>query len=93
MVPQSGEYTFYTVSDDGIRFWLADQLVLAAYDDHASQEDVVDIALEAGDYPIRVEYYEHGGHAVARLLWKVGGTDRGAIPASNLFHLVEQERH
>ena len=89
---EPGTYSFYTLSDDGIRLWLGEQLVLAEYDDHAPQEDLVDLVLEAGDYPLRVEYYEHGGRAVARLLWKLGGSDRGAIPAENLFHLIDQER-
>lgn len=91
-ISEPGTYSFYTMSDDGIRFWLGEQLILAEYDDHAPKEDVVDVVLEAGDYPLRVEYYEHGGLAVARLLWKFAGQDRGAIPAENLFHLIEQER-
>jgi hypothetical protein len=91
-ISEPGTYSFYTLSDDGIRFWLGDQLVLAEYDDHKPQEDVVDLVLEPGDYPLRVEYYEHGGRAVARLLWKFGGNDRGAIPSEHLFHTLEQER-
>lgn len=92
-VPVAGKYSLTVISDDGIRVWLGEQLVVAEYTDHAPREDLVDLPLEVGDYPLRVEFYENGGLAVARLFWQLDGGERAPIPAECLFHTLEQERY
>ena len=44
------------------------------------------ITLQAGQYyDIRMEYYENGGGAVARLAWSSPSRPRESIPATRLF--------
>ncbi len=92
-VPVAGKYSLTVLSDDGIRVWVGEQLVVAEYSDHAPREDLVDLPLEVGDYPLRVEFYENGGLAVARLFWQLDGGERAPIPAECLYHTLDQERY
>lgn len=79
-------YTFYTTSDDGIRLWVDDQLVINSWVDQAPTEHSGAIALAAGaTYDIRVEYYERGGGAVARLEWSSPSQPREVVPPHALY--------
>src|ERR1700674_2071606 len=66
----SETYTFYTVSDDGVRLWVNNQLLVDNWGDHGPTENSGTITLAAGQkYNIKIEYYEHGGGATMKLLW------------------------
>ncbi len=65
----AGSYRFTTTSDDGIRVYVDSQLLINHWDDHAVQIDTADINISAGHHLITVEYYEHGGLAVAKVVW------------------------
>jgi YVTN family beta-propeller protein len=81
---QSGAFRFRTVSDDGIRLWVAGRLLIDRWDDHATSiDDSVAVDLVAGQrYEVRLEYYENAGDAVARLHWlRPGQTQFEPIPA------------
>jgi glucose/arabinose dehydrogenase len=81
----SGTHTFYTVSDDGVRLWVNNVQVINNWTDHAPVENSGTISLTAGQsYTIRMEFYENGGGAVARLLWSATGVAKEVIPASQL---------
>ena len=57
----TGTYTFYTVSDDGVRLWVNGQQIINNWTDHGTTENSGTIALTAGQrYDIRMEYYENG---------------------------------
>ncbi|HYE05099.1 MAG TPA: RICIN domain-containing protein [Planctomycetota bacterium] len=78
-------YTITTVSDDGIRVWIDDRLVIDAWNDHAPRSDRGTVALRAGArVAIRVEYYENGGGAVARLLWASASQPEQIVPETRL---------
>jgi hypothetical protein len=82
----SEAYTFYTVSDDGIRLWVNNQLIIDRYYDQGPTEWSGVISLQAGFlYDIRVEYYENGGGAVARLLWSSPSVAKEVIPSTQLY--------
>src|SRR5262249_31378718 len=82
----SETYTFYTQSDDGVRLWVNSQLLIDNWTDHAPTENSATIALVAGQkYDIKMEYYENGGGAVAKLLWSSPSTAKQAIPTSQLY--------
>lgn len=74
--PTTGNYRFQTVSDDGVRLWVNNQLIINNWNDHAAATDTsTTIALQAGyAYDVRLEYYENTGQAVIRLLWSPPGT-------------------
>lgn len=53
------------ISDDGIRIWIGDELVLDRWSVHESTVDRVPIP--AGSHRLRVEYFEHTGFAELRV--------------------------
>jgi len=82
----SGTYTFFTQSDDGVRLWVNNQLIINNWTDHAVTEDSGTITLVEGQkYNIRLEYYDSGYGAVAKLLWSGPGLIKQVIPQSQLF--------
>ena len=63
-------YTFSTTSDDGVRLWVNNQLIIDNWTDHGPTVDNGTITLTGGvSYTVKMEFYENGGGAVARLHW------------------------
>lgn len=84
--PTSGSYTFFTTSDDGVRLWVNDQLIINNWSDHGATEDGGTITLSAGNkYDIKLEYYENGGAAVIKLSWLPPGQSKQIIPQNRLY--------
>ena len=70
MPPETRTYTLYTVSDDGVRLYINEKLLINNWSDHGTTIDSVKIDLSRGkSYTIRMEYYENGGDAVLHLGW------------------------
>lgn len=69
-----GRYRFSATSDDGVRVWVNNQLVVNAWHDHIAQTFTGDIDLSSGNIPVRVEYYDHTGGAQVQLSWTSIGT-------------------
>ncbi len=71
----SGNHTLQTQSDDGVRVWVNDVLVIDNWTDHAATlNNSAALALTAGvRVPIKVEFYEAGGEAVMSLRWATPG--------------------
>lgn len=85
--PVTGNYTFSTVSDDGVRLWINDTMRINNWTDHASTTDNSSaIYLTAGQkYNIRLEYYEATGGAEVRLRWSYPGQSTQVIPNTYLY--------
>jgi len=85
--PQYSEtYTFFTTSDDGVRLWANEQLLIDNWTDHAPIENSGSIALTAGQsISIRLEYYEKAGGAQIHLQWSSTSTPKSVVPKSQLF--------
>jgi hypothetical protein len=66
-------YEFSVTSDDGIRVWIDDVLVLDEWYDHAAHTSTFTRYLGEGHHLIKVEFYENGGDAVAKLSWTIPG--------------------
>lgn len=65
-----GLYRITTRTDDGVRLWLDNQLVVDQWRDMGATEFSVERTLSAGMHTVRMEYYENGGYAIARLSWQ-----------------------
>jgi hypothetical protein len=76
-------YRFTATVDDGVRVWVDGHLVIDEWSDHPVRTYSGDLSLTAGDHRVQVEYYEKGGHAVAKLSWERVGA---AAPASGEWH-------
>jgi len=88
---ETGNYTFQTHSDDGVRLWVNNKLVIDNWTRHSPRWDrSAEIALTAGErYSIKMEYFEDGGDAVARLHWQTpSNNSRRAIPEFQLYAVI-----
>jgi len=74
--PVTGEYTFDVNSDDGIRFYFEDKLVINDWTNHAAMSNFYKVNLEKDKiYKIKLEFYEDGGSASVKLGWKLPHED------------------
>ncbi len=75
-------YTFYTLSDDGVRLWVNGIAVVNNWTYHGVTENSGTISLEAGKaYDIKMEYFESSGSAIAKLLWSSVNQTKEIVPA------------
>ena len=82
----SETYTLSTISDDGVRVWLDGQLRIDNWSEHAETEDSASVPLVAGRrYALKIEYFEQGGAATARLLWSAASQPKQVVPPSQLY--------
>jgi uncharacterized repeat protein (TIGR03806 family) len=82
----SETYTFTTTSDDGVRLYVNGTRIIDQWIDQGPTDWTGSIALQAGRfYDIRMEYYENGGGAVAKLAWSSPSTAPTIIPTSQLY--------
>ncbi len=65
----AGSRTFTTVSDDGVRLWVDNVLVINRWTDHGPTTDRATRTMTAGTHDIKVEYYERTGGAVMQVSW------------------------
>ncbi|MDX2055984.1 MAG: PA14 domain-containing protein [Polyangiaceae bacterium] len=87
IIPTTTEaYTFYTKTDDGVRFWLNNTLLVDKWKDQGATEySTTAQNLVAGTaYSFRMEYYENSGGASADLRWSSASVAKQIIPTSSL---------
>ncbi|GAB3526254.1 hypothetical protein GCM10027443_01250 [Pontibacter brevis] len=82
---RSGTYTFYVASDDGVRLWIDDELLIdqwvLARDEYAATIELT--AFKA--YDIRLEYFEASLGAMVSLSWSGEGLEKQVIPQAQLY--------
>ena len=82
----SDTYTFYTTTDDGVRLWINNQLIIDDWQDQSPTEMSGSIAMVGQQhYNIRMEYFEDGGGAQASLSWATPSMAKVIIPQSQLY--------
>ncbi|MGL4648885.1 MAG: PA14 domain-containing protein, partial [Caldilineaceae bacterium] len=78
ILTEAGVYRFTATSDDGIRIWVNDVLILDQWREQAERTFVVDRSLSAGHQLVRVEYFEATGSARVKVSWEKVGS--GTVP-------------
>ena len=82
----SEEYSFHTLSNDGVRLWINGTQIINNWTDHGEVEDTGKIKLEAGRrYDLKLEYFYNGGNGVTKLLWSSVRQTKEIIPNRALF--------
>lgn len=71
-------YRFSVASDDGVRLWVDDRLVIDKWVDSELNQETVDLAMVSGKHDLRLEYYEHLGGADVSLSWNKISLDEGS---------------
>jgi hypothetical protein len=67
---EGGTYRFSYRSDDGVRIWIGDRLVVDDWRDREAHWTQVDRYVPQGTFTVRVEYYEHEGSAAIEAVWQ-----------------------
>jgi len=87
-VDYEGKYTIYTYTDDGVRLWIDDKLIINAWYDQKG-ENSAQISLSKGEHTIKMEYYENTGAAQAKLLWEFAGERFGNLKLTRTDTKIE----
>jgi uncharacterized protein (DUF1800 family) len=85
--PQYSEtYFFVANTDDGVKLWVNDQLVIDSWINKSAYDVTGTVALQGGvRYNIRMEYYQATGSAVAHLSWYSASQPKQIIPSNRLY--------
>jgi hypothetical protein len=82
----SGSHTFTTNSDDGVRLWINETLVINNWTDHGPVLNSGSITLEGGKkYDLKLEYYQRLGGSIIQLFWADSGKPKQLVPQSQLY--------
>ena len=80
------EYTFYLLSDDGVRLYVDDQLLIDQWIPQPATETSGKISLTGQKrYKIKLEYFEDGGEATVIMYWSSNKTKREVVPKLQLY--------
>jgi len=71
---ENGTYRFSYRSDDGIRVWVGNTLVVDDWRDRQATWASVDRVIPRGTQRVRVEYYERDGSAAMQVAWERVGS-------------------
>ncbi|MEO1393970.1 MAG: DUF4347 domain-containing protein [Cyanobacteria bacterium J06634_5] len=79
-------YTLQTRTDDGVRLWINNELIIDQFVLQAPTTHTGTISLVAGQkYDIRMDYFERTGGAVAQLSWSSASQALEIVPESQLY--------
>jgi hypothetical protein len=85
---RAATYEFNALVDDGVRVWVDNTLVIDEWRSGSLRQVQGRITVGAGDYSLRVEYFEDTGDAAVWVWWDTGGTFpdwRGEYWANSTF--------
>lgn len=85
-IPTTGNWTFFTNSDDGSMLFIGDTAVVLNDGLHGMVEKSGSIALGAGKHQIRTDFFERGGGAGLFVLWLGPNTPKATVPSSAWTH-------
>ena len=90
--PRTGTYTLLALSNDGLRIYLDDQLIIDDPEWHARGDQytvgVIAEITQAGWYPMKVEYNQRKGTAAIAFFWRRPGAERfEPVPAEAYAHI------
>ncbi len=66
-----GTYRFNATMDDGMRVFLDGNVIIDSWTDSQEHAITRDITVSGGEHDVKVEYYDAGGAAVAKVNWQL----------------------
>ena len=79
------KYTFYTISDDGVRLFINDKKIIDNWTTHPATENKGTINLQKGEEcSIVIEYFEESGGEAMILGWESKNFTKRLITSTNL---------
>ncbi|NOK19390.1 PA14 domain-containing protein [Corallococcus carmarthensis] len=92
--PVTGTYTFEITTDDGMRLWVDNTLRIDAWFSQAPTAYTTTVNLQAGQrYALRVEYFDNGDSATARLRWTPPGSSGLVVIPPEQLYLTASSTH
>jgi len=82
-IENDDKYTFYTISDDGIRAIIDDKKIIENWTEHGPTEDKGEIELKRGWHKISIEYFEAYGGATLEFYYS--GSNFQKVPIPSVF--------
>lgn len=90
-IPETSNYLFRLRSDDGSRLYIDDQEVILHDGLHGPSPKDGELALQAGNHPIRVDFFEIGGGQTIILEWRsFFSPEWQTVPLENLGYDAEK---
>jgi len=90
-IATSGDYTFYTSSDDGSKLFIGGSTVVDNDGAHANTEVSGNIYLNRGTYPITLLFFEDAGGDVLSLSYAGPSISKQAVPFSILSSVCDSD--
>ncbi|NQU83964.1 MAG: hypothetical protein HQ536_04610, partial [Parcubacteria group bacterium] len=84
-IDETRDYNFWTWSDDGVRLYIDDQLVVNNWTNHMTRWDSGRVNLTEGYHDIKLEYYEKTNGSFIKLCWDARNN---VIPKTSLFPIT-----
>jgi hypothetical protein len=82
----SQTYRFYVRSDDGVRLWINNVLLIDQFVNQGVTEHSGVISLTAGQkYDLRMDYFENSGAASIEFYWSAASQLKEIVPTSRLY--------
>ena len=75
-----GSYRFTVVSDDGVRLWVNNRLLIDEWHDNQNVTYQAEAVLPGGSVPVRLDYYENTGAALVKLTAEQSSGTSGTPP-------------
>jgi len=87
IMPQYSEtYFFVANTDDGVKLWINDQLIINNWVAKSASDSTGSIALQGGvRYNIKMEYFQVTGGAAAHLSWYSVSQSKQIIPTGRFY--------
>ena len=84
------EYTFSTLSDDGVALWVNGTRIINNWNAHSVTENTGKIKLTAGQkVDIKLEYYQYNGDSTIKLSWTSINQIKQIIPQNQLLRYLK----
>ncbi len=90
LIPEDDIYIFYLASNDGSKLFLNEEELIDNDGGHGTIEKSGKIALKAGEYPIKVKYFQMGGSKDLKVSWESTTLKKQEITARVLFHKTKE---
>ena len=90
-IAEPGRYQFTVESDDGSWVYIDDALVVDNGGAHPLKRSSGTVDLNKGHHRIKMRYFDIGGEAVLRLLWKPPGMTESPIPSDVMYTLRDKQ--
>lgn len=85
-IEESGNYTFFIDSDEGVRLFLDDDMIIDTWLDKNRQvENSGDVYLTEGFHKMKCEYYFNRQHAHIKLLWSSESLKKRTVKSKVLY--------